>query len=1547
MNRGHTKRRNRKDKMRLGLYEHGHGMEIIRGSLAEAGKIIKMGHNDTMGENAHCGTKSAPGRGRESGRWWKEGKKHFKVRHRTTCIYREQRRAYDAITPHVGKVDHLVEIAKDCRDQTPGTPRNSSILLDFLDIARSSSICLAGFFTGNIQPRLQCAARSFGNWIDLIRFRPLFTKLNDNFCRQVHVYLQLKYKLNVAQKLAHRQKLLDASLNDPEDEIESSSLSYRGSPSFASARARPVCGAPVSGSRASGNGRSLRRSEEMSAYAQSNEAPLHIGLLWFLNVHAPPPYRWQRCQALLYPHLLLLSWLAPGGGRGIAGLDLINCQSVQSTPGLGHPAAREDAGSVAAMEQSEGEQGQAAHTLVDLLVPFQIVYEDGVERLAAESLLERQNWVTRIREASHRPLALAESVAGLSAGDANEDANESTSASAHRETMPARTASICTILSVDCASSVGRNGSRGSRSTVFVPPMGELKDIRSESGSETETGVSSGRGGPFTPTTAARRTGTVRYNPSGTGGMGTGTGTTRAGPSRLTRSREIRRRPGLGLRRRAPSSPIGSGPPSTTWEAPSELSSMPETLLTSTSSYLTPPSRALSSLHSWGRGSSGTYESSILAPSPSIGSIPLHDTSGETSFLRPTESFSSGDRMSTIPRSTPSELTLPSPPSSSLSDVSDFPSESSSSIGSALPVLTQSSEESAAGLLPETTPPEEEPATTSLLSTPRPSRPPSSVAASNRSLRTPETSGSMSVSTPRGDQPSEHSMLVTIPSYRAPSTHGVALEHLANELRRLADIRGEQNQDIVGNVRALRNELRDFADFLHRPASRAPSPMPRGPSPTPAASTPGPAQPRIQYLEPSITYTGSLSRSASNASIVLSTPHSHDVLWSADPESPLPDSLYPGLPRQLSDDGSTPDYSPPMTDRYSTSTLLTGSPETAGLPFLPSSPSLSTSSSSSSSTSSSSTDTVTPNNVPEDIRRTVDGLADSAANYGPLLDSTREMVVGLWQGQLSTNHSLDWFREHHVPRNTELNERMARIEDILHSIIDRPGEAPQLSVRGPGPVPINFWRSILRRPAPDVPEVRMPVPPAPAGRTFAQQLDDILLSAGSGVPLEPAERPRPVVPFQYDVQGRGLRPRSGVGVTVPPGPARPYTIPLRTTRILWDPRIPRQNFRDGPGLAGPSGPSEQDTQPGLPSGPLSGPAPPPQQRLVDPGPPQPPIDLHGVGPRPQTALDQFGGLGPSTYRQAPSPERRQPTPGMGVLPQFLMLSPPTTVNLFDSLTDILRGNRLAQLATVDQQRELMRYMRGLNEWLPRDVHDRQAALQGVIARVERLSANIQTMAARGAPGSPGDSDSSSSSSEGEGGNGPPAFIPTERPSPVIPPEPWRPPPGFRPHPFASVIPLVFPNEDRRFFIPQNNITAPLFIPQFPRHFPQQEWPILPFRPPNRSDIDPIVFHVATNGRSSSSGGQERLPRRRIRRRGGRSSQRTILVQPQQSTGIIPQPVVMAATTTEFPQQQQPPPPQTIVIQQPAPPQQQPYMPQGSMAPPSIMFQRLAQAQSSA
>ena len=51
---------------------------------------------------------------------------------------------------------------------------------------------------------------------------------------------------------------------------------------------------------------------------------------------------------------------------------------------------------------------------------------------------------------------------------------------------------------------------------------------------------------------------------------------------------------------------------------------------------------------------------------------------------------------------------------------------------------------------------------------------------------------------------------------------------------------------------------------------------------------------------------------------------------------------------------------------------------------------------------------------------------------------------------------------------------------------------------------------------------------------------------------------------------------------------------------------------------------------------------------------------------------------------------------------------PSTQSIADTVS---QENRLAQLATVEQQRELMRYMRGLNEWLERDVHDRQSEMR--------------------------------------------------------------------------------------------------------------------------------------------------------------------------------------------------------------------------------------------
>jgi len=51
------------------------------------------------------------------------------------------------------------------------------------------------------------------------------------------------------------------------------------------------------------------------------------------------------------------------------------------------------------------------------------------------------------------------------------------------------------------------------------------------------------------------------------------------------------------------------------------------------------------------------------------------------------------------------------------------------------------------------------------------------------------------------------------------------------------------------------------------------------------------------------------------------------------------------------------------------------------------------------------------------------------------------------------------------------------------------------------------------------------------------------------------------------------------------------------------------------------------------------------------------------------------------------------------------------------------------LASLDQQRELMRYMTSLNEWLGRDVTDRQAELRGVSARIEQLRDDLARLGA--------------------------------------------------------------------------------------------------------------------------------------------------------------------------------------------------------------------------
>ncbi|KAJ7814056.1 hypothetical protein B0H13DRAFT_2293779 [Mycena leptocephala] len=160
MNRGHTKRRNRKDKTRLGLYEHGNAtwdsactcIDMAWRLSAEAwrklarslrrGTMIRWGKMCTVVQRARRGAGGKVGGG---GRRERSISKSDIVR----LVFIEGKDAPMTQSLRTSaKSTTWSKLQKDCRDQTPGTPRNSSILLDFLNIARSSSICLAGFFTG-------------------------------------------------------------------------------------------------------------------------------------------------------------------------------------------------------------------------------------------------------------------------------------------------------------------------------------------------------------------------------------------------------------------------------------------------------------------------------------------------------------------------------------------------------------------------------------------------------------------------------------------------------------------------------------------------------------------------------------------------------------------------------------------------------------------------------------------------------------------------------------------------------------------------------------------------------------------------------------------------------------------------------------------------------------------------------------------------------------------------------------------------------------------------------------------------------------------------------------------------------------------------------------------------------------------------------------------------------------------------------------------------------------------------------------------------------
>jgi hypothetical protein len=97
---------------------------------------------------------------------------------------------------------------------------------------------------------------------------------------------------------------------------------------------------------------------------------------------------------------------------------------------------------------------------------------------------------------------------------------------------------------------------------------------------------------------------------------------------------------------------------------------------------------------------------------------------------------------------------------------------------------------------------------------------------------TPEASLAVSfkLTTPQGSGDTEQSSfkLRTMLSDSTVTERdlGRDIDRLADELRTYDNARGLETQDVIDNVRALRQELQDLADFLHRTPS-PPTPVVR------------------------------------------------------------------------------------------------------------------------------------------------------------------------------------------------------------------------------------------------------------------------------------------------------------------------------------------------------------------------------------------------------------------------------------------------------------------------------------------------------------------------------------------------------------------------------------------------------------------------------------------------------------------------------------------------------------------------------------------------
>lgn len=368
-----------------------------------------------------------------------------------------------------------------------------------------------------------------------------------------------------------------------------------------------------------------------------------------------------------------------------------------------------------------------------------------------------------------------------------------------------------------------------------------------------------------------------------------------------------------------------------------------------------------------------------------------------------------------------------------------------------------------------------------------------------------------------------------------------------------------EHQDIAENVRALRDELRDLADFLHRPTTPVPpviiaAPV-APPSPAPVVvvqtPTPMPASPRVVRLDARVgsssvmsslypldgddVFLGdrdvALDRSNSNVSgySFLSSAHSDDFLYEdQDEEEEQPQTPQTWQPATIAESTSSID------DESTTSSSVV-------------------SSSTMSQSSSSSGTTVRPPDVLDTAMRTIHDQLRSLADKQV---ATLGAIADLQNRELPQP-------EDHTP---ELTDRLRRIEDLIQAVIEQghpkgleipvvhappvvPPAAPPTTTRTERTESVTDSDDSLERLARilgdlaspgDIPHMPTPMAVHP-NISMARQLDEILTSANlpSAAPLEAPS----FVPFTYQPAEHGDRVRSPSILSMETLP-RPATVPI-------------------------------------------------------------------------------------------------------------------------------------------------------------------------------------------------------------------------------------------------------------------------------------------------------------------------------------------------------------------------------------------------------------------